>query len=40
MSTWKEEGWRVEVEVGLSEMQCGDGEGLRPWEVEVDLSDV
>ena len=40
MSAWKEEGWRVEGEEVLSEMQCGDGEGLRAWEVEVDVSDV
>ena len=30
----------MEVEVGLSEMQCGDGEGLRAWEMEVGLPDV
>ena len=40
MSAWKEEGWRVEGEEGLSEMQYGDGECLRAWEMEVDLRPV
>ncbi len=40
MSAWKEERWRVEVEVELFEMQCGVGEGVQAWEMEEALCDL